>query len=142
MYDILVSLGVEAGQTVTIDWSVVASAGDNSRFADETWSVTFTLVPPTNIGRDEIVSGFELSQNYPNPFNPTTNISFTLPQASDVSLEVFNMQGQRVATLANGSFSAGSHIVTFDAASLSSGIYLYRMTAGAFTQTNKMMLVK
>ncbi|MCH8487017.1 MAG: T9SS type A sorting domain-containing protein [Candidatus Cyclonatronum sp.] len=142
IYDILVSLGVEAGQTVTIDWSVVASAGDNSRFADETWSVTFTLVPPTNIGRDEIVSGFELSQNYPNPFNPTTNISFTLPQASDVSLEVFNMQGQRVATLANGSFSAGSHIVTFDAASLSSGIYLYRMTAGAFTQTNKMMLVK
>ena len=142
IYDILLGLGVEQGQTVTIDWSVVASAGDNTRFADETWSVTFTLVPATNIGRDEIVSGFELSQNYPNPFNPTTNISFTLPQASDVTLEVFNMQGQRVATLANGSFSAGSHIVTFDAANLSSGIYLYRMTAGAFTQTNKMMLVK
>ncbi|MCC5932681.1 MAG: T9SS type A sorting domain-containing protein [Balneolales bacterium] len=142
IYDILQSLGVEPGQTVTIDWSVVASAGDEARFADEVWSVTFTLVPPTSIGTGETVQGFELSQNYPNPFNPTTNISFTLPQASDVSLEVFNMQGQRVATLANGSFSAGSHIVTFDAANLSSGIYLYRMTAGAFTQTNKMMLVK
>ena len=142
IYDILLGLGVEQGQTVTIDWSVVASAGDNTRFAEETWSVTFTLVPATNIGRDEVVSGFELAQNYPNPFNPTTNISFTLPEASDVSLEVFNMQGQRVATLANGSFSAGNHVVTFDAANLSSGIYLYRMTAGAFTQTNKMMLVK
>ncbi|AXJ02006.1 Por secretion system C-terminal sorting domain-containing protein [Cyclonatronum proteinivorum] len=142
IYGILTDLGVEPGTAVTIDWSVVASAGDNTLFADETWSVTFTLVPATNIGRDEIVSGFELGQNYPNPFNPTTNISFTLPEASEVSLEVFNMQGQRVATLANGSFSAGNHTVTFDAANLSSGIYLYRMTSGAFTQTNKMMLVK
>ncbi|MFW6348684.1 MAG: T9SS type A sorting domain-containing protein, partial [Cyclonatronaceae bacterium] len=70
------------------------------------------------------------------------SIEFSVPEASDVTLEVFNMQGQRVATLVNGSMSAGTHRASFDAANLSSGIYLYRMTAGNFTATNKMMLVK
>jgi len=85
---------------------------------------------------------FTLSQNYPNPFNPTTNISFTLPEAGDVTLEVFNVQGQRVAMLVNGSRSAGSHSVSFNAEHLASGIYLYRLQSGSLVQTNKMMLVK
>ncbi len=90
----------------------------------------------------EAPQGFELSQNYPNPFNPTTNIKFTLQQAGEVSLKVFNMLGQEVATLVNGRVSAGAQIVQFDASNLASGVYLYRLQAGNKVQTNKMLLIK
>ncbi len=85
---------------------------------------------------------YELSQNFPNPFNPTTEISFALPQASDVKLGVFNMLGQQVAVLAAGSFEAGWHSVNFDAANLPAGLYFYRIEANAFTAIKKMMLLK
>lgn len=88
------------------------------------------------------VSDYRLDQNYPNPFNPITQINFRLPQASDVTLEVFNVLGQSVAVLAKDQLQRGVHTVEFDASSLSSGVYLYRLTAGDYVETRKMMLVK
>ncbi len=85
---------------------------------------------------------FELSQNYPNPFNPTTQIQYTMPESGHVKLEVYNMMGQRVATLVNESVNAGSHTVSFDASDLASGIYLYRLQAGNTAMTKKMTLIK
>ncbi len=85
---------------------------------------------------------YALGQNYPNPFNPSTQIQFALPESGQVNLEVFNMMGQRVATLVNGSMNAGNHTVTFDAADLASGMYMYRLQAGNTVLTKKMTLVK
>ncbi|MCH8569415.1 MAG: BspA family leucine-rich repeat surface protein [Balneolales bacterium] len=90
----------------------------------------------------ELPAVFSLNQNYPNPFNPTTNITFSLPESSQVTLEVYNLMGQRVATLANGYQAAGRHSVSFNATNLASGIYIYRLTAGNYIETKKMMLVK
>lgn len=85
---------------------------------------------------------FKLNQNYPNPFNPSTTINFVLPTASNVTLQVFTVTGQLVATLVNESRAAGEHSVNFNASNLSSGVYIYRITAGSFTQTQRMTLVK
>ncbi len=85
---------------------------------------------------------FALEQNYPNPFNPTTLISYQLPVASTVSLKVYDVLGREVATLVNEQQEVGAYSVTFNANALSSGIYFYRLQAGNFVATKKMMLVK
>ena len=86
---------------------------------------------------------FTLEQNYPNPFNPTTTINFSLAKASNVKLFVYNILGQRVATLIDSRvMSAGSQFVTFDASRFASGVYFYRLEAGSFTAVKKMLLLK
>ena len=84
---------------------------------------------------------FSLDQNYPNPFDPSTVISYLLPQASYIRLEVFNLLGQRVSLLVNDRIQAGQHTAIFDAGNLSSGIYIYRLQAYGFTLTRKMLLL-
>lgn len=83
-----------------------------------------------------------LHQNYPNPFNPITQIAFEIPERTTVRLEVFNIQGQRIATLLNGEAQPGSYAIPFDGSQLASGVYLYRLSVGQTILTRKMTLVK
>ncbi len=87
-------------------------------------------------------SNFSLSQNYPNPFNPSTTIRFTIPKEEKVVVKVYNQLGQQVALLTNQAYQKGQHELKFDALNLSSGIYYYRIEAGDFIQTRKMVLLK
>jgi len=91
--------------------------------------------------RGEILpDGFYLSPNYPNPFNPSTTIRFALPRQANVTLTVYNALGQHVATLLEGTQSAGIHDVKFDASRIASGMYFYRMQAGDFVHTRRLVL--
>ena len=85
---------------------------------------------------------YSLSQNYPNPFNPSTKISFALPKAGNVKLVVYDILGREVAVLVNEFRTSGNHSVEFNAGNLASGVYLYRIESGTFTDTKKMLLVK
>lgn len=95
-----------------------------------------------SLTEEHLPATFSLGQNYPNPFNPATTISYNLSETVDVRLEVYDMLGRRVSVLQAGSQSAGRYTVSFDAAGLSSGSYIYRLTTPDFVQTRKMMLVK
>jgi hypothetical protein len=90
----------------------------------------------------EIPAAFVLHGNYPNPFNAETNIGFDIPADAYVSLEVYNLLGQKVATLVDGNMPAGHHSVTWDASTASSGIYFYKLTTADFTETKRMTLLK
>jgi hypothetical protein len=98
----------------------------------------------TEVERPEgaLPASFILEQNYPNPFNPSTTIRYTLPEASYVTLSVFNALGQEVATLVQGEVDAGDHEVVFDAAGLASGAYVYRVTAGALSRARTLMVLR
>lgn len=93
-------------------------------------------------GNGNVPTTYKLQQNYPNPFNPATNISFDIPKNEFVNITVFNSLGQQVAVLVNEYKSAGSYSVNYNATGLPSGVYIYRMQAGQFTETMKMTLIK
>ncbi len=113
------------------------------------------IVDVANENRNEIPTKYDLSQNYPNPFNPTTTIAYSIPSviarspandgkqsAVNVTLIVYNILGQKVATLVNKQLSPGNYSTKFNATNLSSGIYFYRLQAGSFVATKKMILMK
>ena len=85
---------------------------------------------------------FTLSPAYPNPFNPVTNINFSLPIDSEVSLSIYNLQGREVSTLISGNIDAGYHSVVWDANSYASGVYFVKIVASEYISTQKLMLVK
>ncbi len=91
---------------------------------------------------DNLPDRFELNQNFPNPFNPVTTIRYQLPEAVDVTIVVYNIMGQEVAQLVNTPIQAGSHSVKWDASRFASGTYLYKITAGSFTATKRMVVIK
>ena len=94
------------------------------------------------LSQAEIPARLELQQNYPNPFNPSTVISYALPEQAHVRLVVYDLVGQQIAVLEEGTRPMGWHEVVFDAGNLSSGLYLYRLQAGDVAVTRKMMLVR
>ncbi|HEX2897391.1 MAG TPA: FlgD immunoglobulin-like domain containing protein, partial [candidate division Zixibacteria bacterium] len=92
-------------------------------------------------------TSYELAQNFPNPFNPTTEISFSLPERTQVTLEIYNVLGQRVRTLVDGNLDAGVHSVKWDSrdnegSQVASGLYMYRIQTEKFSQSKKMILMK
>ena len=114
------------------------------------WAVgqngTILKLDLTAVGIEEaewqVVGSYHLAQNYPNPFNPTTTINFMLKKAGPVELVIYNIQGQKVATLVDAKMKAGTHSVTWNGSNLASGVYFYKLTSGDFTNVKKMMLLK
>ena len=107
-------------------------------------NTNFTMSTATGIGNSTTAPlTFSLSQNYPNPFNPTTMINFTIPKLSNVTLKVYDLKGQLVALLMNGELKTeGNYSFEFDGSSLASGMYFYKIEAGSFSETRKMILMK
>ncbi len=140
----LVSYSAYGLPSGTLYWRVkaIGENGDSYWPYSDVWS--FTLTDPVVEAKPMtgIPASVELKANYPNPFNPTTEISFGLPKATHVRLEIFNIMGCRVATVVDETMSAGYHIVTWDGSKVGSGVYLYRLTADNKTLTKKMLLVK
>ncbi len=120
-------------------------------------NLTFLNIPPFSIPgyevkltdqltavekEKQIPLSANLEQNYPNPFNPTTEIVYSIPQKGYVSLKVYNLLGNEVADLVNGEMGAGTYQTNFDASSLPSGVYFYKLQTGKFVETKKMLLIK
>jgi hypothetical protein len=89
-----------------------------------------------------VVEDYSLTQNYPNPFNPSSTFTFSIPKSGNVSLKFYDMIGNEVATYVDGFMNAGSYSVEFDGSSLASGVYFYKLQAGDFSATKKMVLSK
>jgi hypothetical protein len=135
--------GLEAGTSYTF---YLYQYNTVSELYSETPGVATAVSGGTSTSIEDDFSGapteIRLSQNYPNPFNPTTQIRYAMPEAGFVTLQVYNLMGQRVATLVNETVSAGNYTVNFDATGLASGMYVYRLQTANAVLTQQMMLVK
>ncbi|MCB9474461.1 MAG: T9SS type A sorting domain-containing protein [Candidatus Delongbacteria bacterium] len=106
------------------------------------FSAQFGIEPGAAAATEDLPLAFELAPNWPNPFNPSTRIDFSLADTGPARLDVYSLQGTRVAQLVNGMLSGGSHSVTFDGTGLASGIYIYSLEAGGQRESRRMLLVK
>jgi len=125
---------------------ILVNQADNEDAFGSSRAYVFSSSSIIRVSNEEEIENpleYRLSQNYPNPFNPSTNIEFRLGKASVVTLKVYDVLGREVATLINNQhYQSGSFTKIFDASKLASGVYIYRLEAGGFTQTRKMVLVK
>ena len=131
------------GQNAVIAWVDPRANGHNVYMTQ----IDYSSTDINDDNRHTLPSGYRLEQNYPNPFNPSTSIQFALPAKSHVKLEVYNLLGRKIATITDHIFESGTHTVNWDGKNSSgeqsaSGIYFYRMEAGQFEQTRKMILLK
>ena len=142
-----------APDSILVDtlYSVANSVNGNGNPSGDQWNfgnnfIVFVIDQPTNLkDKINIPTQFVLEQNYPNPFNPSTTLSFVIGPASGgslVILKVYDVLGNKVATLVNEEKPAGNYGLQFDATDLPSGIYFYRLEAKGFSQTKKMILMK
>lgn len=120
-------------------WYWVGNDTANSVYQALKW---FGIPTGVNETGNPLPTEFSISQNYPNPFNPTTTITYSIPEASRVTLKVYDILGEEVATLVNDNKSVGNYQVNFDASKLASGMYIYTITAGNYNASKKMMLLK
>ena len=134
--------------TSTYFWRVQAK-DDSGKFSNYSTTASFKVEAVTNANEENkvIPSKFEVLQNYPNPFNPTTTIKYSLPSSSKVTIKIYNVLGQEVKTLVNNFQAAGNHRVTWNGDDnlgkrVSSGAYIYRVTAGSNMSTKKLILLK
>jgi hypothetical protein len=125
---------VNTPESVTVVFSIPSGLKDST-----TWNLTIITAV---VERELIPKEFALGQNYPNPFNPSTTIRYELPTRSHVVLKVYNLLGQEVATLVDEKIEAGRYKVVWDAIAHPSGVYYYRLQAGSFTETKKLVLLK
>jgi len=132
-------LGYDAVESKSATLSYSASGTPVTAVADLNLTAVLTTVGEGSTAQPQ---AFELSQNYPNPFNPETGIRYQLTGISDVRLSVYDLLGREVAVLVNGVQDAGTYTVRFDGSGLSSGIYMYRLSAGTMTEAKKMLLMK
>jgi hypothetical protein len=147
---------MSSSRTVVVNW---ISIEDGTKLETETISLSLQAAGPEAPSQPASVAAsmiaaeddrpspmiplnFEMNQNYPNPFNPATTFEFALPKASFVSLKVYDMLGREVATVASHDLTAGLHRVRWNAGSLPSGMYVYRLSAGEFVAQKKLMIVK
>lgn len=134
-----------SGNTATAEATPSASGdedGDDEGDDDDGADKTGIHADQSSTTEATLPKAFALEQNYPNPFNPATEIQFSLPEAARVQLVVFDVTGREIARLVESTLAAGIHRVAFDATALPSGVYLYRLTAGRFTETKQMVLTK
>lgn len=124
----------------------VDSQGKRSTFSNEVNSripgSPQEKIASNSTGSDPLSGDYALLANYPNPFNPVTHIRFRLPEDSRVRIQIYNITGEFIVTLTDQAYSAGDHEISFDAKDLSSGIYVYRMETGGYSQVRKMMVLK
>jgi hypothetical protein len=130
------------GNTETSYHYAITAFNRNSDESTPTAVLSSGVVTSSEGDYEPVVQRLRLDQNYPNPFNPSTNITFQLPQNSDVSLIVYDMVGREVAVLVNRQMTAGIHNATFEASRYPSGVYFYRLETASGSLSRKMTLIK
>ena len=130
-------------QTDDGDYLIAGNTKSYGEGSYDIWLLMLSENPITVIENSiNLPDRFQLEQNHPNPFNPSTTIEYSLPKSGDVSLNVYNIIGQEVIRLVNENQQVGNHHIKWDASNVASGVYIYRLQAGEFVQTKKMVLLK